>query len=148
MMRFPYTFVCIKLKLFVGTQLFVGSFAQKKCLNFYNGNYYAQAHRTLIPFLGLIVLDFGLVVLYLYESQDSLWFFLDGSLLGSSVLVSLFRISYPDLVLTKPKARSGQIRFVRLIACQECDRRRKNACSNKSSKKLRHIYSKTLSQFS
>lgn len=75
MFRFSYTFVFIKLKLFVRAQLFVGSFAQKKCLNFYNGNYYAQGHRTLIPFLGLIVLDFGLIVLQLYESQDSLWFF-------------------------------------------------------------------------
>ena len=32
-------------------------------------------------------------------------------------------ISYPHLLLTKPKARSGQIRFVHMIACQECDRR-------------------------
>ena len=32
-------------------------------------------------------------------------------------------ISYPDLLLTKPKARSGQIRFVHVIACQECSRR-------------------------
>ena len=73
--------------------------------------------------------------------------FLDGSLLSSSVLVSLFRISYPDLLLTKPKARSGQIRFVHVFTCQECDRQWKKACSNKSSQKLCHIHYKTLSQF-
>ena len=31
-------------------------------------------------------------------------------------------ISYPVLLLTKLKARSGQIRFVHMIASQECDR--------------------------
>ena len=32
-------------------------------------------------------------------------------------------IPYPVLLLAKPKARSGQIQFVHLIASQECDRR-------------------------
>ena len=38
-------------------------------------------------------------------------------------------ITYPDLLLMMPKARSCQIRFVHVIACQECDRRGKSATS-------------------
>ena len=36
---------------------------------------------------------------------------------GSNVIL------YPDLLLTKPRARSGQIRFVHVIAGQECNHR-------------------------
>ena len=122
MFRFSYTFVFIKLKLFVRAQLFVGSFAQKKYLNFYNGNYYAQGHRTHSLFWDSQSWILDLQFYSCMSPRAHYVFFLDGSLLSSSVLVSLFRISYPDLLLTKPKARSGQIRFVHVIACQERDR--------------------------
>lgn len=42
-------------------------------------------------------------------------------------------ILYSVLLLMKPKARSGQIRFVHMIASQECDRRWKNTCSKEIS---------------
>ena len=36
----------------------------------------------------------------------------------------------PDLLLTKPNERSGQIQFFHVITCQECDRRCRSACMN------------------
>lgn len=44
-------------------------------------------------------------------------------------------ILYPDLLSTKPNARSGQIWFVHVIACQEWDRLKKSAGLKKSREK-------------
>ena len=40
----------------------------------------------------------------------------------SRTLLSATIFSYPHLLLTKPKARTGQIRFMHVIACQKCNR--------------------------
>ena len=57
-----------------------------------------------------MVLPMGRVVESFCISMNLLW----TSKMGNIVLSSL---------VDKPKARSGQIRFVHMIASQECDRR-------------------------
>ena len=73
-----------------------------------------SAQSRTFYFLPQVILGFN----YQHCQEPILW--------APGTVASLkhtYLILHPDLLLSKLRARSGQIRYVHVIACQECDKR-------------------------